>query len=170
MRAEFGTGIEPKNVCVSEDLIELNPWSKIREEIGDLYNQAILPVNDLKDRGVEILKESENKITGVGCFYFLFGFGYPPNQIEDLFNNSQIVKREPDSVALYLSEDRHVVHVGLVDDDGQTITSKWGFYHVCKHLPDRVPTSFGDKIIYAKPNEKMKAKIEANMRYVMEKI
>lgn len=166
MKAEFGTGAEPRSVIIDDELTENIPLSNLRDEIGLLYNEPDLPVDELKSRGVEVVKQARQKTPGIGCFYFIFGKGSPPKQIENLINKGEVCPRQAETVALYL-QNHKVVHSGWVEENGETLISKWGFYDVCRHSPENVPLSFGEKIIYIKPQEELKTEIKTNMEQVL---
>lgn len=162
MKAEYGAGEEKKNIEFDNKLVEINPFSNIRQEIEDYYNAEEIPLDKLNERGVQIIKRINNKTQGIGCYYYLFGNGYVPDQMDNLFKNGQFVTKEQETVVLYL-ESNNVVHVGWMREDG-LVESKWGLFDICRHPPDRVPNSFGNQIVYVKPSEEFSEQIKKNMK------
>jgi hypothetical protein len=54
------------------------------------------------------------------------------------------------TLAVYLDEDRRIIHVGLTDDDGM-VTSRWAGGLTCRHALFDLPRSHGEMVHFYAP-------------------
>jgi hypothetical protein len=106
--------------------------------------------------GIRIVEKNSQRPEDEDCFSYVAGRKVDIQKFHDEMFETHELSFSPVSgaYALYLNEKDCEVegkHIGRVNNELKVI-SKWGLYgHVYEHLPEMVPTQYGNKIAYYLP-------------------